>query len=88
MKIPIFISIAIVAIALIIPTAHYISFDRDSYLKDISNYTKLSNLGSLSYSISWFEPRVRRFESSINRANPQLLPQDRLSFIYGNCNVK
>ncbi len=88
MKISMFFSITVIIISLIIPLIHYIQFDRDRYIQDIQNYTKLSTLSSLSYSVLWFEPRIRRFESSINKETPQLPSQDRLTFVYGDMNVK
>ena len=88
MRLPLFTTISIILLVIFIPLIHYLSFDRDSYIKTIQIYTKLTTLSSIAYSISWFEPRVRRFESSINRANPQLPSQDRLIFVYGDGNVK
>ena len=88
MKLPLFATLIIIILSLSIPLIHYFSFDRDSYNKSLKRYTKLTTLSSIAYSVSWFEPRVRRFESSINRANPQLPTQDRLIFVYGDGNVK
>ena len=88
MKIPIFFSSAIVLLTFVISVTHYITFDRERYMRDILNYTQMTSLSSIAYSVSWFEPRVRRFESSINRETPQLPPQDRLIFIYGDTDVK
>lgn len=88
MRIPIFISATVVLLSLVIPLIHYFTFDKEIYMRDIQSYTQMTSLSSIAYSVSWFEPRVRRFESSINRETPQLPSQDRLIFVYGDTDVE
>ncbi len=88
MKSSIIISAGLILTPLMISLIHYYRFDFDRYYNDISNYSSTTRLASPAYSSSWYEPRIRRFEQSINPASPQLLPFDRFDFIYGDLYVK
>ena len=88
MKSSIFISVSLILTPLIISLIHYYRFNFDRYYSNVSNYSSLTRLVSPAYSSSWYEPRIRRFEQSINPSSPQLLPFDRFDFIYGDLYVK
>ena len=89
MRLPLYISVITTILAITIPLIHYISFDRDRYISDINSYSKLSTLSSVAFCVSWFEPRVKRFENGMSiKAYPQLPTPDRLTFVYGDIYVK
>jgi len=49
------------------------------------NRDKIKILSTFPYqylSVEWFEPRVRVFERAQNSIYPELLPIDRLGFVY------
>ena len=62
----------------------YIFWNRRAYMKEAENVVALSKLASPALSVSWYEPRLRRFEMSKNPSYPELLPVDRLNFVYRN----
>jgi len=62
----------------------YFLFDRSEMLAKQRALVELSGLDSPTLSVAYFEPRLRRFEASFNLAYPELLPSDRLDFVYGD----
>ena len=65
-------------------SVHFFTFDRAGVLERQRELVAVTGLDSLALNVEWFEPRVRRFEASIDPAYPELLPTDRLDFVYGD----
>jgi len=62
--------------------AHYLSYDEavsQNILQKISSVTELS---SPSLSVAYYEPRILFYDKAYNPAYPQMLPLNRMDFIY------
>jgi len=61
---------------------HYILLDREDVTSHTNAVAALSRISSLSLSVAWYEPRLRRIEKAINSAYPEMMPLDRMDFVY------
>ncbi len=68
----------------LLAAGHYAGFDRTSVLQKQRALVAVTGLDAPALSVAWFEPRERRFEAAVNPAYPELLPPDRLDFVYGD----
>ncbi|WP_292658921.1 hypothetical protein [Nitratifractor sp.] len=68
----------------LLAAGHYARFDRDGVLEKQRALVAVTGLDAPALSVSWFEPRERRYEAAVNPAYPELLPPDRLDFVYGD----
>ncbi len=68
---------------LLLMAGHYARFDRAGVLEKQRTLVAVTGLDAPALSVAWFEPRERRFEAALNPAYPELLPPDRLDFVYG-----
>ncbi len=64
--------------------SHYLLSDRAGMQQRLADTVAVTGLDSPALSVQWFEPRLRRFEASLDPAYPELLPTDRLDFVYGD----
>jgi len=55
--------------------------------KPLLSLVHLTQHSSLAFGVSWYEPRLRRYQKAIFAPYPELVPADRLGFIY-NFKVK
>ncbi len=67
---------------------HYFGFDYNKRYSDIDNIVSLTKLNTLSYKVTWYEPRIRRFESNIYTPYPELPSAEKLNYIYGDMYAK
>jgi hypothetical protein len=67
---------------------HFLFFDRTGTLERQRELVAVTGLDSPALSVEYFEPRLRRFEPSLDPAYPELLPTDRLDFVYGDLDGK
>jgi hypothetical protein len=74
---------AVLAFMLLAMLGHFLLFDRSAVLAKQRALVEVTGLDSPALSVAWFEPRLRRFEASLDPAYPELLPTDRLDFVYG-----
>ncbi|ADV45786.1 hypothetical protein [Nitratifractor salsuginis] len=79
---------ALLSLLLIAALAHFSLFDRENLFQKQRELVAVTDLDSPALSVEYFEPRLRRFERSLNPAYPELLPTDRLDFVYGDLNGK
>ena len=63
---------------------HFLITDRDGLRHRIGQTVAVTGLASPALNAAWYEPRLRRFEASLNPAYPELLAPDRQSFVYGD----
>ncbi len=75
---------ALLFFLLIAAFSHYFLSDRTGMERRLAATVAVTGLDSPALSVQWFEPRLRRFEASLNPAYPELLPTDRLDFVYGD----
>ena len=68
---------------LIAAFSHYLLSDRTGMQRRLADTAAVTGLAAPALSAEWFEPRERRFEAPLNPAYPELLPTDRLDFVYG-----
>ena len=61
---------------------HYTLGEREGVTDGITAITDLSGISSLSLSVAWYEPRLRRIEKAGNSAYPEMIPLDRMDFVY------
>jgi hypothetical protein len=61
---------------------HYTLSDRKDMTENIATIADLSRLSSLSLSVAWYEPRLHRIEKADNSAYPEMMPLDRMDFVY------
>jgi len=76
--------VGVLAILLAAVAVHYLSVDRRGTLQWQRDLVAVTGLDAPALSVEWFEPRERRFEAAVNFAYPELLPPDRLDFVYGD----
>ncbi|WP_456431577.1 hypothetical protein [Nitratifractor sp.] len=67
----------------LLAAGHYVRFDRAGVLEKQRTLVAVTGLDAPALSVAWFEPRERRYEAAVNPAYPELLPPDRLDFVYG-----
>jgi len=75
--------VAILILAISLVSISYLNSKRYKILNAQRDLVALTKLDSLYFSVEYYEPRIRRFEPSINIAYPELLTLDRLNFVYG-----
>ena len=75
--------IAILIILVVMTGAHYLLSDRSGMQGVIDRTVAVTGLASPALGALWYEPRLRRFEASINPVYPELLSPDRFGFVYG-----
>jgi len=76
--------IVLLAILLAAVGMHYLSVDRRGIELRQRALVAVTGLDAPALGVAWFEPRERRFEAAVNFAYPELLPPDRLDFVYGD----
>ena len=69
---------------LLLMVGHYAGFDRTGVLQKQRALVAVTGLDAPALGVEWFEPRERRYEAAVNPAYPELLPPDRLDFVYGD----
>jgi len=62
--------------------AHYLLSDTHETTEQLKTVAGLSRISSLSLSVAYYEPRIRRIEKAANPAYPEMLPLDRMDFVY------
>ncbi|WP_457606083.1 hypothetical protein [Nitratifractor sp.] len=62
---------------------HYLVSDCRGIEEAVARTVAVTGLASPALGVEWYEPRLRRFEPSQNVAYPELMPADRLSYVYG-----
>ena len=75
---------AFLSVLLIAAFSHYLLSDRKGMQEALVRTVAVTGLDAPALSVEWFEPRLRRFEASLDPAYPELLPTDRLDFVYGD----
>jgi hypothetical protein len=63
---------------------HFVTTDRKGIREGVWRTVAVTGLASPALNAAWYEPRLRRFEASLNSAYPELLAPDRQSFVYGD----
>jgi hypothetical protein len=63
---------------------HYLMTDRSGLQARIDRTVAVTGLAAPALCAAWYEPRLRRFEASLNPAYPELLTPDRQNFVYGD----
>jgi len=71
-------------LSLLIATFHYLSLKESTQTKE-ALFSLIKN-SSISFSVSWYEPRLKRFEKSTYSPYPEFPSAQRLSFTYGALN--
>ncbi len=61
---------------------HYISYERLVPLKKQESIVEMSNIVSPSLSVAYYEPRILFRQSAKNPAYPQMLPINKMEFVY------
>jgi hypothetical protein len=61
---------------------HYLLADKKGIVADTNAVASLSRISSLSLSTAWYEPRLRGIEKAGNDAYPEMMPIDRMDFVY------
>jgi len=61
---------------------HYMLVNKKNMADDISHIASLSRISSLSLSVAWYEPRLRGIERAGNTAYPEMMPLERMDFVY------
>jgi len=67
---------------------HYLLTDRAGLQGRIDRLAAVTGLAAPALHAAWYEPRLRRFEASLNPAYPELLTPDRQNFVYGDLHGK
>jgi len=81
---PFYLLTAFLSGLILLAAGHYLSVDRQSMLREQRRLVAVTGLDAPALSVAWFEPRERRYEAAVNPAYPELLPPDRLDFVYGD----
>ena len=63
---------------------HYIFTDRVDVADKLSAVAGLTRMGSPSLSVAYYEPRVQGIEKANNIIYPEMMPVDRMDFVYEN----
>lgn len=61
---------------------HYVSTDKEGMVRQLNTIAGVSRISSPSLSVAYYEPRLRRIEKADNCAYPEMLPLDRMDFVY------
>ncbi len=69
---------------ILLAAGHYWSVDRGGMVQKQQALVSVTGLDAPALGVEWFEPRERRYEAAVNPAYPELLPPDRLDFVYGD----
>ncbi len=63
---------------------HYTLGDRSGITERVNAVVALTRMSSPSFSVAYYEPRVRGVEKSDNVAYPEMISLDRMGFVYAN----
>jgi len=74
---------SILIVCIVMMGTHYLLSDRSGMQGVIDRTVAVTGLASPALGALWYEPRLRRFEASINPVYPELLSPDRFGFVYG-----
>lgn len=61
---------------------HYTFTDRVEFTDKLSAVAGLTRMGSPSLSVAYYEPRVHGIEKANNIIYPEMMPIDRMDFVY------
>jgi len=61
---------------------HYTLGDRKDVSDGINAVAGLTRMSSPSFSVAYYEPRIGGVEEEVNIAYPEMMPLDRMDFVY------
>ena len=61
---------------------HYTLGDREGVSGKINAVAGLTRMSSPSFSVAYYEPRTGRIQKAGNIAYPEMMPLDRMDFVY------
>ena len=79
-----YVSVGVLLLLLAGVLLHYLLTDRSGLQERIERTVAVTGLASPALHAAWYEPRLRRFEASLNPATPELLSPERQNFLYGD----
>ena len=77
--------IAAVAILLLMVASvllHSMLTKREKLTESINSVAAISSVGSLSLSVAYYEPRLFMIEDARNPSYPEMIPINRMDFVY------
>jgi len=73
---------ALLLLIIIVMGVHYILGDRKSVSDGVNAVAGLTRISSPSFSVAYCEPRIGGVEEAVNIAYPEMMPLDRMDFVY------
>ena len=79
-----FAAASLLAAMLIFMVIHYSFSKREKINDTLAFVVTMSRMASLSLGTAFYEPRVDRMDNMGNPAYPEMMPIDRMGFVYGS----
>jgi len=83
MKKELYVTLSFILLLFCAVAVHLLLSDTRRYMENSLTALRLTHFVSPALMCSWYEPRSMRFERARNYASPQMPPQQRLDFVYG-----
>ena len=79
---PFYVAGSLLLLIVIAMGMHYSLKKKEDITKRINTIAGLTGMSSLSFSVAYYEPRIHGIEKSGNIAYPEMIPVDRMDFVY------
>ncbi len=79
---PFYVAGSLLLLIIMIIGAHYALGGREDVTDGINAVAGLTRMSSPSFSVAYYEPRIRGVEEAGNIAYPEMMPLDRMDFVY------
>ncbi len=79
---PFYIAGTLLLLILIAIGMHYTLGDREGIDSEINAVAGMTRMSSPSFSVAYYEPRIGGVQEAVNIAYPEMMPLDRMDFVY------
>ena len=79
---PFYVAGTLLLLILVAIGAHYALGDREGIDSGINAVAGMTRMSSPSFSVAYYEPRIGGVQAAVNIAYPEMMPLDRMDFVY------